>query len=278
MRPGPTTPGRDVPGGVPGSSWRGLIQGVVEGGGDRAPTTTLGRRPSAVGPRHDDDPEALRQSSRRLVALNPGACRPARLFDIDILPPCSSPVGPHGIPRPATSLATSRERGTTLSSNFPRKTHTMAQYVGNQFNDTDVDKLVRVNLAVGTEGGQVDERGTGIPLTIEIRSPDHPGPTPVVRGPAHLERLYSLVFVAMGTASGRLRRSFSEFDRLDDSDRADRRGARPMPSTPQAITRPHATRLAPRAPPVSFRRRSSSVVSTRTTRTRRTSSTRCVST
>jgi len=37
----------------------------------------------------------------------------------------------------------------------------MAQYVGNQFSDSDVDKLVRVNLAAGTEGGQVDDRGLG---------------------------------------------------------------------------------------------------------------------
>ena len=245
--------------------------------------TALLQPPSAVGPR----PSARR---RRRPGSAPPVIPPPRCTQPRRLPirapfrhrhptPLFVPRRPswHTPPR-HQPRDQQRERGTTLSSNFPRKTHTMAQYVGNQFNDTDVDKLVRVNLAVGTEGGQVDERGTGIPLTIEIRSPDHPGPTPVVRGPAHLERLYSLMFVAMGTASGRLRRSFSEFGRLDDSDRADRRGARPMPSTPRAITRPHATRLAPRAPPVSFRRRSSSVVSTRTTRTRRTSSTRCVST
>ena len=256
-----------------------MIQGVVEGGGDRAPTTTLGRRPSALG--------TMTTTTRKRSASHPAAslhstqapADPRSFSTSTSYPPVRPPSALMAYPAPPpASRPAERERGTTLSSNFPRKTHTMAQYVGNQFNDTDVDKLVRVNLAVGTEGGQVDERGTGIPLTIEIRSPDHPGPTPVVRGPAHLERLYSLMFVAMGTASGRLRRSFSEFDRLDDSDRADRRGARPMPSTPQAITLPHATRLTPRAPPVSFRRRSSSVVSTRTTRTRRTSSTRCVST
>jgi len=240
-------------------------------------TALLLQPPSAVGP-----PPDTRPGSAPPVIPPPPCTQPRRLpirAPFRHPNPCSSPVALMAYPAPPPASRPARERrGHHPLFKFPQKISHNGPIRRKSVQRQRCGQAGTCEPRGGNRGWTGRRPGTGIPLTIEIRSPDHPGPTPVVRGPAHLKHLYSLVFVAMGTASGPLRRSFSEFDRLDDSDRADRRGARPMPSTPQAITRPHATRLAPRAPPVSFRRRSSSVVSTRTTRTRRTSSTRCVST